>query len=159
MLHWQEGREQVKQFARCTNCRQWYLHTFTDIVETRQEERLRRVTVWCRRCIDEAEQRSQGTTTSEAAIREAAPQQMVSPDRTSAAPPEAVEVAQLVQEHMELMERALHDDDDVLIPIIRDFMQRCQDYQHQSKATEATQRLDKHLHYWEAFLRAFHQAT
>lgn len=148
----------MKQFTRCTNCRQWYLHTFTATVETRQEERLRRVTVWCLRCIDEAEQRSQGATTSKAA-NEAALPPVMPPERTPAAPSGALEVAQLVQEHMALMERALHDDDDVLIPIIRDFMQRCRDYQHQAEATEATQRLGKHLDYWEAFLRVLHQAS
>src|SRR5262249_57041320 len=49
----------VKRFARCTNCQQWYVQTYTASVEIYEHNNLCCLTVWCLRCIDEAEKRSQ----------------------------------------------------------------------------------------------------
>ena len=65
----------------------------------------------------------------------------------------------LVQEHTALMERAIHEDDTVLVPLIEDFMQRCRSSQVQVEHAEHRQRLTGHLQYWEAFLNAPNQST
>lgn len=124
----------ARQFTRCTSCRQWYLHTFTTVVDIFRDGHLQRRTAWCLRCVADAEQRS----------RPAA--QDVSPDSFQ----------HLVQEHLALMDRALHEADTVLVPLIEDFMQRCQAQQQQESPTQA-QRLAAHLQYWAAFLKALNQ--
>lgn len=148
----------MKQFARCANCCKWYVHAFTQCVEIYQGAQLQRMAVWCYRCIADAEHRSQPgdnqhntTYLSDAPI---APPTYVS---ASQAPPlESVEL--FVQEHLQLMDRAMHEEDAVLVPLIEDFMQRCQSYHNQLQSPEQTQRLRGHLQYWEAFLKALQQS-
>lgn len=155
----QEGARTVKQFTRCTNCRQWYVSSFTAAVETRHGNRCRRDTIWCLRCIDEAEQRSQGASPPETRHPETAAQPSTLPRRAAATTPKATGLSELMREHIELMEQALHDSDDVLLPVVQDFMRRCRDYRQHSEAAEETERLSGHLRYWEAFMRAFHEAS
>lgn len=148
----------MQQFTRCTNCRQWYIHSFTTIVEICHTSALRRTTVWCRRCIAEAEQRSRlvPIAAGDDSLPDVAvdsPSQLV---LTAHATPG--DFQQLAQEHMQLMERALHEEDTVLVPLIEDFMQRCGLCQAQLENPEQAQRLTGHQQYWAAFLRALHQS-
>jgi hypothetical protein len=142
----------VKRFAQCTNCQQWYVQTYTTSVEIYQHDNLCCLTVWCLRCIDEAEKRSQphGTAID--------PKQYPSPLSSA-------EVSQqLMQEHLQLMDRALYDEETLVVPAIQDFMERCRLYQTQLEIPEECQRLGGHLQYWETFLKALsasppHRAT
>jgi hypothetical protein len=65
---------------------------------------------------------------------------------------------QLVQEHTQLMDRAIQEDDAVLVPLIEAFMTRCRTYQQRQEAPEQTRRLSGFLQYWEAFLKALKQS-
>jgi len=145
----------VKHFTRCTNCQQWYVRTYTAPVEIYQHDSLYCLTVWCLRCIDEAERRSQPhgtsavvteclTPTLHTANREERPSHVPSSDTFQ----------QFMQEHLQLMDRALYDDEAMLIPVIQDFMERCRLYQTQLEMPEQCQRLIGHLQYWETFLKA-----
>ncbi|HEY7495026.1 MAG TPA: hypothetical protein VIH59_28475, partial [Candidatus Tectomicrobia bacterium] len=111
----------MKQFARCANCRQWYLQAFTMAVEIFCNGHLHRIAMWCVRCVEDAEQRSQpaqeqGNNASEALLQ-----------TTRMMPPAGFH--QLVQEHIDLMDRAIHEEDTILVPLIEDFMARCRSYQ------------------------------
>jgi hypothetical protein len=148
----------MKQFARCTNCCKWYVHGFTQPVEIYQGAQLQRMAVWCYRCIVDAEHRSQlgasqhhTTSLSHASI---APPTYVPAFQESGL--ESVEL--LVQEHLQLMDRAMHEEDTVLVPLIEDFMQRCQSYHDHLQPHEQAPRLRGHLQYWEAFLKALQQS-
>ncbi len=144
----------MKRFARCTNCQQWYMRTYTAPVEIYQHDSLCCTTVWCLRCIDEAERRSQlhgisavtegSTPTLPKADMEERPSPISSSDPFQ----------QFVQEHLQLMDRALYDDEALLIPVIQDFMERCRLYQRQLDIPEQCRRLTGHLQYWETFLKA-----
>jgi hypothetical protein len=61
---------------------------------------------------------------------------------------------QCMQEHVQLMDRALYDDETLVVPAIQDFMERCRLYQTQLEVPEQRQRLAGHLQYWETFLKA-----
>jgi hypothetical protein len=140
----------VKQFTRCANCRQWYLQAFTTAVEIFRDGHLHRIAVWCVRCVEDAEQRShsaqeRGDDTAEAPVY-----------ATRMAPPDGFH--QLVQEHIDLMDRAIHEEDTILVPLLEDFMERCRSYQQRLDNPEQAQRLLAHLQYWEAFLKALQQA-
>lgn len=65
---------------------------------------------------------------------------------------------QIVQEHVELMERALREDDAILVPIVEAFMERCLRYQQQATIPEQANRLLGHAQYWQAFLKALNQS-
>jgi hypothetical protein len=144
----------VKRFARCTNCQQWYIRTYTAPVEIYQHDSLCCMTVWCLRCIDEAERRSQlhgtspiienSTSTLHTADMEEHPRPVLSSDPFQ----------QFMQEHLQLMDRALYEDETLLIPVIQDFMERCRLYQIQLDIPEQCRRLTGHLQYWETFLKA-----
>jgi hypothetical protein len=56
------------------------------------------------------------------------------------------------------MDRAMHEDDAVLVPLIEDFMQRCRACHDQLQTPEQAQRLRGHLQYWDAFLKALQQS-
>jgi hypothetical protein len=62
-----------------------------------------------------------------------------------------------MREHLHLMERAVHEDEMVLVAAIEDFLQRCRLLQAQQDVPERVQRLQGCLQYWETFLRALHQ--
>jgi hypothetical protein len=64
---------------------------------------------------------------------------------------------QCIQEHLHLMERALHEDEAVLVAAIEDFLQRCRLLQTQQDISARVQRLQGCLQYWETFLRALNQ--
>jgi hypothetical protein len=140
----------VKQFTRCANCRQWYLEAFTTAVEIFRHGQRHRMAVWCVRCVEDAEQRSrpaqaQGSNAAEAPL-----------PATCIAPPDGFQ--QLVQEHIALMDRAIHEEDTILVPLLEDFMARCQAYQQRLDNPEQAQRLKAHVQYWDAFLKALQQA-
>jgi hypothetical protein len=148
----------MKQFARCANCCKWYVHAFTQPVEIYQGAQLQRLAVWCYRCIVDAEHRSQPgdnqhntPSLSHASIAPPTPA-----PACQESGPESVEL--LVQEHLQLMDRAMHEEDTVLVPLIEDFMQRCQSYHDDLQPHEQAQRLRGHLQYWEAFLKALQQS-
>jgi hypothetical protein len=63
-----------------------------------------------------------------------------------------------IQEHLDLMERALYEDDAIIVPLIEAFMQRCRTYQAQIEAPDRVERLTRHLYYWDAFLKAMRQS-
>jgi len=144
----------VKQFTQCTSCQQWYVRAYTTAVEIYQSDSLRCMTVWCLRCIDEAERRSQPRDT---AVVTGASTPASDPSSTGEQPshgPCAATFQQLMQEHLQLMDRALYDDAAILIPIIQDFMQRCRLYQPHLAIPAQLKRLTGHLQYWETFLTA-----
>ena len=144
----------MKQFTQCTNCHQWYVRTYTTAVEIYQSDSRHYMTVWCLRCIDEAERRSQPHGTSVAtAVSTPAADAAAGGERSSHVPSADI-FEQLMQEHLQLMDRALYDDEAILIPIIRDFMERCRLYQAHLDRPEQLQRLTGHLQYWETFLKA-----
>jgi hypothetical protein len=64
---------------------------------------------------------------------------------------------QCIREHSHLMERALHEDEAVLVAAIEDFLRRCRLLQAQQDMPERVQRLQGCLQYWETFLRALNQ--
>ena len=137
----------VKRFARCTNCQQWYVRTYTTSIEIYEQDTLCCLTVWCLRCIDEAEKRSQSHGTSIDI------QQYPSPQSSSEI------FQQYMQEHVQLMDRALYDDETLVVPAIQDFMERCRLYQTQLAIPEQYQRLAGDLQYWETFLQALNASS
>ena len=64
-----------------------------------------------------------------------------------------------MQEHVQLMDRALYDDETLVVPAIQDFMERCRLYQTQLEIPEQCQRLAGHLQYWETFLKALNASS
>ena len=145
----------MKHFARCTNCQQWYVRIYTASVEIYQHDSLCCLTVWCLRCIDEAERRSQPHDTS-AVVTEGLTPTLHTADREEhpSHVPSSDTFQQFMQEHLQLMDRALYDDEAMLIPVIQDFMERCRLYQTQLEIPEQCQRLIGHLQYWGTFLKA-----
>jgi hypothetical protein len=148
----------VKQFARCTNCRQWYTDSFTTMVEIFTGRHVPKTTIWCRRCIAEAEHRSQYPTIQPDGVAVS----YISEPSTGALimtePVVSSNFQQLVSAHTTLMERAIHEDEAILVPLIEKFMQRCRSAQVHLEQPEHIQRLTDHLQYWEAFLKALHQS-
>ncbi|MGQ4807125.1 hypothetical protein NKDENANG_00467 [Candidatus Entotheonellaceae bacterium PAL068K] len=148
----------MKQFARCSSCQQWYIQTFTTLVDISPGHHLRRVTVWCLRCIDEAEQRSRPVYGHEPDMPTTRSPGDATSERLGPEADTTSEFQRLMQEHSELMDRAIHEDDAVLIPLIEDFMQRCRTSQQNPGAPDQTPRLAGHLQYWEAFLKTLNQS-
>jgi hypothetical protein len=149
----------VKHFARCTNCQQWYMRTYTASVAIYQHDNLCCLTVWCLRCIDEAEKRSQPHSTA-LDVGGATPVLPTVDLEERPSPLSSSEtLQQFVQEHLQLMDRALYDDETIVVPAIQDFMERCRLYQLQSEMPEQGQRLAGHLQYWETFLKALNASS
>ena len=148
--------EGVKQFSRCTNCRQWYVHHAVTLVEIVRGNGLQRTTLWCESCIRAAEQRSQITA---AGWPEQASSNLI-PSAPKAVPSErpSHDFQQLLQEHLDLMERALHEDDGTIIPLVQNFVQRCETYQAQLDDSDHVKRLASHMKYWSTFLNTIHQS-
>lgn len=146
----------MKQFARCTHCRQWYARYVMTTVEVVRGNGLQGTTLWCMRCIQDTERRSQVIEAQ--AGEQAQPTVAVALHSQGPVQDPAVstEFAVLVQEHLDLMERALHEDDASIVRLIKAFAQRCRSYQAQLDEPEQAERLTRHLHYWEAFLKAMH---
>lgn len=144
----------MKQFSRCKNCRQWYLQAFTIVVEICHGEIQRRKTVWCLRCVAEAERRSWSEETS------ASGEEALTLFSSTASLPEMPDAVpahdpfqQLLLEHTRLMDQALHVDETVLIPRIQHYLDQCQRYQEQVDNPEHAQRLAGHQQYWAAFFK------
>ena len=149
----------MKQFTQCTNCQQWYIRTSTTTVEIYQRDSLRCMTVWCFQCIDEAERRSQPHSTAVApGVSTPALDPLDGGERPRPAPSSET-FQHLMQEHLQLMDHALYDDDAILIPIIDNFMERCRRYQPHLTMPEQLKRLTGHLQYWETFLKALHSSA
>ena len=144
----------MKQFTQCTNCRQWYVRAYTAAVEIYQGDSRRCMTVWCLRCIDDAERRSQPHDTSGIPAVATPASDPVGAGERSSHVPSSETFQQFMQEHLQLMDRALYDDEAILIPIIEEFMARCRLYQTHLEKPEQLKRLTGHLQYWETFLRA-----
>jgi len=144
----------VKQFTQCTNCQQWYVRTYATAVEIYQSDNLRCMTVWCLRCIDEAEQRSQPHGISVAPVASTPVLDPIDVGERPRPGPSSETFQQFMQEHLQLMDRALYDDEAILVPIIQDFMERCRLYQPHLEIPEQLKRLTGHLQYWETFLNA-----
>lgn len=137
----------MKQFAQCTQCQQWYVYTATSTVEIYHHDQLHCRTTWCVGCIAAAEQRSRPAPPPSAApVPLACP--AVNDERTL-----SETFQQFLAEHLRLMERALHDDEEVLIPDVQDFLERSGRCQGQLESPEQQQRLAGHMHYWETFLK------
>jgi hypothetical protein len=149
----------VKRFARCTNCQQWYVRTYTTSVEIYQHDNLCCLTVWCLRCIDEAEKRSQPHGTA-LAMGGSTPGLPTADMAERPGPLSSSDLfQQCMQEHLQLMDRALYDDETLVVPAIQDFMERCRLYQTQLAIPEQSQRLAGHLQYWETFLKALNASS
>ena len=117
------------------------------------------MTVWCLRCIDEAERRSQLQDTS--AVTESSTPTLHTTDMEECPRPgpSSDPFQQFIQEQLQLMDRALYDDEALLIPVIQDFMERCRLYQRQLDIPEQCRRLTGHLQYWETFLKALNASS
>ena len=144
----------MKQFTQCTNCHQWYVRPYTTTVEIYQSDSRRCMTVWCLRCIDEAEQRSQPHGTSVATGASTPALHPIDIGERPEHGPSSETFQHCMQEHLQLMDRALYDDEAILIPIVQDFMERCRLYQSHLEIPEQLKRLTGHLQYWETFLKA-----
>jgi hypothetical protein len=135
------------------------MRTYTASVEIYQHNNLYCLTVWCLRCIDEAEKRSQPHSTA-LDVGGATPVLPTVDLEERPSPLSSSEtLQQFVQEHLQLMDRALYDDETIVVPAIQDFMERCRLYQIQSEMPEQGQRLAGHLQYWETFLKALNASS
>lgn len=144
----------MKQFARCTNCRQWYLRDAVTTVEVIRGSGLPCTTLWCQPCIREAEHRSQFAEDGrpvQAETHLAVASQV--PDYGSREiQPDGFQ--QFIREHLELMERALYEDDTTIVLLVEDFIERIHVYQAQTTEPERVARLASHSQYWSTFLNA-----
>ena len=149
----------MKQFARCTNCRQWYMHSATLLVDVVRGNGFHHTTLWCQSCVSAAEARSRSAEGggehepidfSTATSRPSTPRAEISA---------ASHFQGLIQEHLDLMERALHEDDEVLVPLIDDFMHRCRTIHEQLEQPERAQRLAGHMQYWDTFLQTLRRSS
>jgi hypothetical protein len=149
----------VKQFARCSNCRQWYVDRAVATVDILQRNGLRRTALWCQSCIREAEQRS--LPADEGLALQDLPRSTNSPRSDTRLQPKAETGAfgELLQEHLDLMEEALQADDEAIALRIGDFMERGRTHLEQISDSEQTRRLTNHLHYWQTFLNMLHQSS
>lgn len=156
----------MKQFAQCANCRQWYRRDVVTTVELIHDTGLQGIALWCPLCIQDAEQRSGGLGADDVgtAFAEMAEHVFQTPlpdasPRLDGPLPETEpenDFERLVLEHFSLQDRALQEDDDVLVPLITEFVARCGAYQAQLESPQQIQRLSGHLQYWEMFLKALH---
>ena len=148
----------MKQFARCTNCRQWYLYSATLLVEIYRGNGLHRTALWCASCVQVAEQRSQaaGASGEHGTVDLSATFQFASPVPEGHG---SDDFHRLIQEHLDLMDRALQEDDSVIVPLIDDFIDRCRTYRDQLEHPAHEQRLSGHLQYWDTFLQALRRSS
>lgn len=136
----------MRQFTRCSHCRQWYLPSATTTVELLcHGGTVRRLATWCLRCVAEAEKRSRTLN----ALPDSTPMPPVAPTTTASLPPD---LHQLLEQHTQLMEQALHEDEATLLPRIHDLIRWCRQQQEHVTHPEHRQRVQRTLQYWEAFL-------
>jgi hypothetical protein len=148
----------MKRFARCANCCQWYVHAFTMVVETYQDSQLQQMAVWCYRCIADAEHRSQQVNLQPRTTPPSIAPMVTPPPCPASKESPGTTVELFVREHLQLMDRAMHEDDTVLVPLIEDFMLRCSAYHGQIQTSDEAHRLLGHLQYWDAFLKALQRS-
>lgn len=147
----------MQQFAQCSNCQQWYLRVYTTSVELYAHERLYALAVWCLQCIDAATRRSQPLPEARETPDDIPRAFPVVTSPTYTGPREGVDpFPALMQEHLALMDRALYDEETVLLTVVQEFVERCQRYQPQAASPEQDQRLAGHIRYWQTFLQALH---
>ena len=144
----------MKQFARCTNCRQWYRRDAVTTVETIRGSGLQRTTLWCQPCIREAEHRSQLADENLPVQAETHIAVDSRVHHSSSREMQPDDFQQFIQEHLDLMERALHEDDTTIVLLVEDFIERIQAYQAQIAEPERVARLTSHAQYWSMFLNA-----
>ncbi|MBM3223825.1 MAG: hypothetical protein FJZ47_08505 [Candidatus Tectomicrobia bacterium] len=140
----------MKRFAQCVHCQQWYVHTYTTTVEIYQHDRLYGLAIWCLRCIQAAEQRSHISETWHDEPSVLPPPGAQHEEAMSQPSPETFQG--LVQEHLQLMDRALYDDETLLVPAVAAFLERCRISLDTIESPEHDQRLRGHVQYWETFL-------
>jgi len=115
---------------------------------------LQRTTLWCQPCIQKAEHRSQFAAEGLPVQAETylAVDSHVHGYGSHEMPPDAFQ--QLIREHLELMERALYEDDTTIVLLVEDFIERIHVYQAQTTEPERVARLASHSQYWSTFLNA-----
>ena len=147
----------MKQFARCTSCREWFVHHAVATVEIVRSSGHLRTTLWCQGCIQETERRSQ--VPSEPVVVQQPSHTAVSlhVPKSSVGGVPTGDSQSLMQEHLDLMERALHEDDTTIILLVEDFVERCDAHQTQPIPPEDVTRLQSHMQYWSTFLTAMKQ--
>lgn len=148
----------MQHFVRCTNCRQWYVRSFTRAVQISRGNHLHRITEWCLHCIGAAEQRSQAVDQHVPELSETDLTHVNAHEQSMTHTSLSDAFQDYLQEHTQLMDRALHEDDAVLIPLVENFMQRCRTYHEQLADSALAQRLVRHIQYWETFLKALRQS-
>ncbi len=148
----------MKQFARCSNCRQWYVSRAVTAVEILRGNGLHRTAMWCQRCIREAEHRSLDTDASIDTQDMHALTTLLSHEESPLEEATGI-FGDLLEEHLELMEDALQEDDDAIATKIGNFMERCLAYCEQLDDPDQAKRLTNHLNYWRTFLRMLDQSN
>ncbi len=148
----------MKQFARCSSCRQWYSSHAVTTVEILRGNGQHRTAMWCQRCIQEAEQRS---LYIDAYVdpQERPPPNVLMPHHESLHEEATGAFADLLEEHLELMEDAIQEDDDAIAARIGNFMERCRAYSEQLDDPAQSQRLKNHLNYWQTFLNMLNHSS
>ncbi len=69
-------------------------------------------------------------------------------------------IGELLQEHLDLMEEALiQEDDNAIASRIVEFMERGRAHLEALDDSEQAQRLTNHLNYWQTFLNALDQSS
>jgi hypothetical protein len=116
---------------------------------------MRRTALWCQPCIHEAEQRSRYAAERidvqdlQVAASVFKSYDLSRPEETTGA------FGALLQEHLDLMEEALlEENDDAIASRISDFMDRGRAHLNRLDDPTQAQRLTTHLHYWQTFLKA-----
>ncbi len=149
----------MKQFARCSNCRQWYVERAVTTVDTLQGNGMRRTALWCQPCIREAEQRSQDADEGIDVLNLHSPDDLL--QSHNLLQPEEKETGvfgELLQEHLDLMEEALlEENDNAIASRISEFMERGRIHLEQLDDPDQGQRLTNHLNYWQTFLKMLNQ--
>jgi len=149
----------VKQFARCSNCRQWYVDHAVTTVDILQGNGVRRTALWCQPCIREAEQRSHDADEGIDIPDLQSPDDSLLGYGLLQSEVKATGVfGELLQEHLDLMEEALlEENDNAIASRISEFMERGRTHLEQLDDPEQGQRLTNHLNYWQTFLQMLKQ--
>lgn len=134
------------------------MRSATLLVEIYRGNGLHRTTLWCMSCVHAAEQRSQSA--SESGEHEIADLRAALPSSSAVLETHGSDdFHRLIQEHLDLMDRALQEDDSVIVPLIDDFMDRCRTHREQLEHPAHVQRLSGHLQYWDTFLQALRRSS
>ena len=134
------------------------MHSATLLVEIVRGNGFHRTTLWCMPCVRTAEQRSQsaGDSMESETVDLHAALQFSTPELETHGNDD---FHRLIQEHLDLMDRALQEDDSTIVALIDDFMNRCQTHKDQLEHPDHVQRLSGHLQYWDTFLQALRRSS